>query len=72
VAGEPLELSPHKLKPINHMTTRYILVNPHNYFIGIIDTLAPDGARYVKYWNDIKFMPQAKELFKKLTTNHNQ
>ena len=45
---------------------RYILENPHNFFIGIKDQEAPKGAQYIKYWNDQKHLPEAKEMVKKL------
>lgn len=45
---------------------RYTLENPHNYFIGIKDNQAPKGANYIIYWNDLKHLPEAKEMIKKL------
>ena len=50
---------------------RYILGNPHNYFIGIKDQEAPIGASYIKYWNDKKHLPEAKEMIKKLNCKTN-
>jgi len=50
-------------------TQRYTLENPHNYFIGIKDNQAPEGANYIKYWNDLKHLPEAKKMTENLNNS---
>jgi len=45
---------------------KYKVVHTHRYFVGIENTQAPQGAKYVRYWNDEKHLAEAKIITKRL------
>lgn len=57
-----MKLFINKLDNYRNEKMRYSVNNPHNYHVSIIDNLAPEGAKVVKYWNDKINLTKANNL----------
>jgi len=51
-----------KLDAHRNKKMRYSVRNPHLFHVAIIDSLAPEGAKVVKHWNDKIYLTQAENL----------
>ena len=58
-----------QLKIAKKTPKRYIVENPHNYHVSVIDTQGIEGAKVVKHWNDKKHLSEAKKLCDDLNFN---